>query len=182
MKESDYSAVQAILQAGMDSGNATFEAEAPSWESFAANKLLELTFVAEADNGEILGWISASTTSHREVFHGVIEDSIYVAPDAAGKGVAGMLLDHLIDAATKAGCWSIHSSIFPENSASLRLHEARGFNTVGTFHCMSRMNYGPHEGSWRDTVILELILRGGPAWDDFIRRFPSDAPSARKQG
>lgn len=179
MEEKDYPQVQAILQTGMDTGEATFEENAPeAWEDFMRHRLPELSFVAIdtdpaaaqagglGDDGEkILGWITATSASHRDVFDGVLEDSIYVHKDAAGKGVAGNLLDRLLKDAADQGHWAMHSSIFPENEGSVRLHLSRGFEQVGIFHCMSHMNYGPKKGKWRHNMVMEKILEGGPAWE-----------------
>ena len=178
MEEKDYPQVQKILQTGMDTGEATFEENAPeAWEDFMRHRLPELSFVAIdtdpaaaaaaglGEEGEkILGWITATSASHRDVFDGVLEDSIYVHKDAAGKGVAGSLLDRLLKDAAEQGHWAMHSSIFPENEGSVRLHVSRGFEEVGVFHCMSHMNYGPKKGTWRHNMVMEKILEGGPAW------------------
>lgn len=169
MTESDYPQVREILQKGMDTGEATYEREAPDWVDFAKNRLMNLAFVAEEADSEhspvILGWVTASPVSHREVFSGVIEDSIYVSNQAAGKGVAGRLLDHILKSASEQGYWSMHSHIFPENVGSVKLHESRGFKPVGLLHCMSLMEYGPKAGTWRDNLLMERVLEGGPAWD-----------------
>ncbi|MBC6795374.1 GNAT family N-acetyltransferase [Corynebacterium sp. LK28] len=179
MEEKDYPQVQAILQTGMDTGEATFEENAPeAWEDFMRHRLPELSFVAidtdpaaaqaaglGDDREKILGWITATSASHRDVFDGVLEDSIYVHKDAAGKGVAGNLLDRLLKDAADQGHWAMHSSIFPENEGSVRLHLSRGFEQVGIFHCMSHMNYGPKKGKWRHNMVMEKILEGGPAWE-----------------
>lgn len=178
MEEKDYPQVQSILQTGMDTGEATFEESAPeAWEDFMRHRLPELSFVAvdmdpaaaaaegfSKDEEKILGWITATSASHRDVFDGVLEDSIYVHKDAAGKGVAGSLLDRLLKEAAEQGHWAMHSSIFPENEGSVRLHVSRGFEKVGVFHCMSHMNYGPKKGTWRHNMVMEKILEGGPAW------------------
>ena len=167
MEQEDYPRVSEILQAGMDTGEATYERDAPAdWDSFISHRVRELAFVAE-EQGVILGWITATPTSHRGVFDGVVEDSIYVSPDAAGKGVAGKLLDVLLDKAGERGFWSMHSSIFLENEGSVALHESRGFTPVGVFHCMAKMSYGPKEGQWRDNLLMERILEKGPAWESF---------------
>jgi L-amino acid N-acyltransferase YncA len=169
MREGDYDQVAAIQQSGMNTGHATYEGGTLPWEDFLEHKLPELMFVADED-GTILGWVSASRTSHRDVFSGVVEDSIYVSPDAAGRGVAGALLDHVIKAATDQGCWSMHSTVFPENTGSLSLHKSRGFTEIGIAHTMARMNYGPMEGRWRDIVMLEKVLEGGPAHPEYRER------------
>lgn len=177
MTEDDYPQVQAILQSGMDTGEATYERKAPEWPNFTENRLMNLAFVAEekdSEHAEILGWVTASPISHREVFRGVIEDSIYVSENAAGKGVAGQLLDHLLKSAAEQGYWAMHSHIFPDNVGSVKLHESRGFTPVGVLHSMSMMDYGPKAGTWRDNLLMEVVLERGPAWEAFQNRNEED--------
>lgn len=178
MTEADYPQVQAILQAGMDTGEATYERKAPEWDAFTSNRLMNLAYVAEESDTEhepeILGWVTASPISHRHVFKGVIEDSIYVSENAAGKGVAGRLLDHLLKSAAEQGYWAMHSHIFPDNVGSMKLHESRGFTPVGVLHSMSMMEYGPKAGTWRDNMLMEIILEGGPAWEAYQNRKEED--------
>jgi L-amino acid N-acyltransferase YncA len=143
-------AVLAIYQCGIDEGNATFETQAPDWEHFLASKLPDHRFVAVDDDGSVLGWVAASPTSARPVYAGVVEHSVYVHPDARGRGVGRRLLDELIASTERAGIWTIESRIFPENTASAALHRAAGFRTVGT-----RERLGQHHGVWRDVVLIE---------------------------
>jgi L-amino acid N-acyltransferase YncA len=112
MREDDYPQVTAIQQAGMDTGHATYEGETVTWEEFTSYRRTDLMFVAD-EEGTVLGWVTGSWYSHRKVFSGVVEDSIYVSPDATGRGVAGALLDHLIERATEQGFWSVHAVVFP---------------------------------------------------------------------
>jgi phosphinothricin acetyltransferase len=107
--------------------------------------------VATADGtGEVLGWAAVSPVSSRSVYAGVVEHSVYVAPEARGRGVGAALLQALIDSTEAAGIWTIQSGIFPENTASLRLHERKGFRVVGI-----RERIGCHHGRWRDVVLVE---------------------------
>ncbi len=154
LKPSDWAAVEAIYRAGIASGHATFEAEPPTWEAFDVAKLPELRFVAVSD-GRVIGWVAAGATSARPVYQGVVEHSVYVAPDSSASGVGAALLNHLCAAADASGYWTIQSSIFPENEASLRLHDRLGFRRVGTRERIAQMTYGPLAGRWRDTVLLE---------------------------
>jgi L-amino acid N-acyltransferase YncA len=142
-------AVLAIYQAGIDEGNATFETRAPGWPTFTAVRLPGHRFVATAA-GQVTGWVAASATSGRCVYAGVVEHSVYVHPDARGQGTGGRLLDALIASTEAAGIWTIQSSIFPENTASLRLHQLAGFRVVGTRERIAR-----HHGRWRDTMLIE---------------------------
>jgi L-amino acid N-acyltransferase YncA len=142
-------AVLAIYQAGIDEGNATFETRAPSWAGFTAARLPDHRYVATAA-GQVLGWVAASAVSGRCVYSGVVEHSVYVHRDARGQGVGRQLLDALIASTESAGIWTIQSGIFPENTASLALHQAAGFRVVGT-----RERIGQHHGRWRDVLLIE---------------------------
>ena len=142
-------AVLAIYQAGIDEGNATFETRAPGWEAFTAAHLPGHRFVATTA-GQVTGWVAASAVSPRPVYAGVVEHSVYVHPGARGQGTGRALLDALITSAEAAGIWTIQSSIFPENTASMALHLAAGFRVVGT-----RKRIGLHHGHWRDTLLIE---------------------------
>jgi phosphinothricin acetyltransferase len=155
MRPADAAAVLAIYQAGLDGGQASFETRAPDWARFDAARLAEHRFVAIDDgdghgDGRILGWVAASPVSARPVYAGVVEHSVYVDPAAQRRGLGMLLLRALIDATEAAGVWTIQSGIFPENGASLRLHERAGFRTVGV-----RERIGCHHGRWRDVVLIE---------------------------
>ncbi|MDX3605649.1 GNAT family N-acetyltransferase [Streptomyces sp. FL06-04B] len=142
--------VLAIYQAGVDEGNATFETTAPAWEAFDAAKLPAHRFAAVDGNGKVLGWVAASRVSDRCSYAGVVEHSVYVHPAARGRGVASTLLEALIKSTEQAGIWTIQSGVFPENTASLALHERAGLRVIGT-----RERIGRHHGVWRDVVLLE---------------------------
>jgi phosphinothricin acetyltransferase len=150
----DWPQVQGIYAAGIATGNATFEAEPPDWEHFDSGKVADLRFVAEA-GGVITGWVAASPVSARPAYRGVVEHSVYVAPEAAGQGLGRLLLDAFLTAADEAGYWTVQSSIFPENEPSLRLHRSAGFREVGRRERIALMPYGPYAGQWRDTILVE---------------------------
>ena len=143
-------AVVAIYQAGVDEGNATFETTAPTWDRFDTAKLPEHRFAALDETGRVVGWVAATKVSDRCAYAGVVEHSVYVHPDARGRGVASVLLKALIDSTEAAGIWTVQSGIFPENSASLAVHARAGFRVIGT-----RERVGRHHGVWRDTVLVE---------------------------
>ena len=147
----DADQVLAVYQAGLDAGDASFETEAPSWADFEAAKLPGHRHVATADDtGELLGWAAAGPVSSRGAYAGVVEHSVYVAPGARGRGVGGTLLQALIGSTEAAGIWTLQSGIFPENTASLRLHEREGFRVVGIRERIGHLN-----GRWRDVVLVE---------------------------
>ncbi|GAB3178031.1 phosphinothricin acetyltransferase [Micromonospora palomenae] len=150
MGAGDADRVLAIYQAGLDAGNASFETTAPTWAAFDVAKLPEHRFVAVDGGDVLLGWIAVSATSNRAVYAGVVEHSVYVAPAAQGRGVARLLLQTLIASTEAAGIWTIQSGVFPENTASLAVHERAGFRVIGV-----RERVGRHHGRWRDVVLLE---------------------------
>ena len=150
MRPEDWPCVAEIYWDGMRDGLATFETEVPSWESWERAHSLRL--VAELD-GEVVGWAALSRASARRCYSGVAENSVYVARHAQGRGIGRALLEALIKRARLDGVWTIQTSIFPENRASLALHEACGFRVVGR-----RERIAKRDGLWRDTLLLEQRL------------------------
>jgi phosphinothricin acetyltransferase len=155
MTEADWPRVEAIFAAGIAGGEATFETATPAWEQFDAAKVRDPRLVALDDSGAVVGWAAASPVSARAVYRGVIEHSVYIDPVQQGRGIGRLVLAAFVDAAEAAGYWTIQSSIFPENTASLSLHRRAGFRVVGTRERIARSELGPHAGQWRDTVMVE---------------------------
>lgn len=151
MNSADAGAVLAIYQAGLDTGEASFETKAPGWAAFDAARLADHRYVArDPGAGKVLGWVAVSAVSSRCAYAGVVEHSVYIGPGARGRGVGTALLRTLVRSTERAGIWTIESGIFPENAASLRLHRSAGFRVVGT-----RERLGRHHGRWRDVILLE---------------------------
>ncbi len=155
MMPADWPEVERIYAEGIATGHATFEAEPPRWEAFDQGKVRSPRLVATDGTGAVIGWAAGSPISTRAVYRGVIEHSLYISEAVRGRGVGGRLLGSFIDAADEAGFWTIPSSRFPENVASLRLHRRHGFRIVGIRERIAQMSYGPLAGSWRDTVLIE---------------------------
>ena len=155
LRDGDWPGVEEAYRHGIEDGEATFETTTPSWEAFDAGKVPAPRLVAEDDDGRVLGWAAASLVSTRAAYRGVIEHSVYLRRDARGRGMGRMLLAAFVEAADEAGYWTIQSSIFPENRASLALHEAAGFRVVGRRERIARSALGEHAGQWRDTVLVE---------------------------
>ena len=145
----DWPAVSAIYAQGIESRNATFETEIPSWVEWDAAHLAAHRLVARQDD-EVVAWAALSPVSERCVYSGVAEDSIYVTRGARGMGIGRTLLAALIERAEAAGIWTIQTGIFPENPASVKLHLACGFHVVGV-----RERIGQLDGVWRDVIFLE---------------------------
>lgn len=143
--------VLAIHQAGLDTGQASLEVTVPDWATWDAEHLPHHRLVA-ADHvdGHVLGWTAVSPVSDRRVYAGVVENELYVRPEARGRGVGSALLRALISSTEEAGIWTIEARIFPENTRSIAMHRARGFRIVGL-----RERIGRQGGHWRDVLLLE---------------------------
>ena len=145
----DWAAVSAIYADGIETRNATFETDVPTWDEWDASHLTEPRLVARRD-GEVVGWAAFTPVSERCAYRGVAENSVYVARGAQSQGVGRALLNELVRRAEEDGIWTIQTGIFPENLASLRLHLSCGFRVVGVRERLGRL-----DGVWRDVVFLE---------------------------
>jgi L-amino acid N-acyltransferase YncA len=149
LEAGDWPAVRAIYEEGIATRNATFDTEAPGWEDWDASHLPAHRLVAERD-GEVVGWAVLSGYSDRCCYRGVAEVSVYVSESARGQGVGRALLTRLVEESERDGIWTLQAAMFPENVASVALHERCGFRVVGT-----RERLGQLDGVWRDVVLLE---------------------------
>jgi L-amino acid N-acyltransferase YncA len=167
MTSEDWPEVARIYRAGIAAGNATFESAVPDWESWRAARLGEPCLVARQiaqesyapgsahDSHEVLGWAALTPASARPVYRGVAEVSIYVDPDRARRGIGRALLEALVEASECAGLWTLRAGIFPENEASIRLHESCGFRLLGAHERIGQMP----DGRWRDVLLYERRSR-----------------------
>ena len=146
-------AVKTIYEAGLATGNASFQTSAPSWEEWDAAHLKHSRLIALRDE-QVHGWAALTPVSGRCVYAGVAEVSIYIDAASRGQGVGKALLQALIAESEKNGLWTLQAGIFPENTASVQLHEKCGFRQVGLREKIGKM--GDH---WRDTVLLERRSR-----------------------
>ncbi|SHM45508.1 phosphinothricin acetyltransferase [Chitinophaga jiangningensis] len=141
--------VLSIYEAGIATGNATFQTAAPSWEEWDQSHLQVCRLVA-VEGDKVLGWAALTAVSSRCVYAGVAEVSVYIAPDERNKGVGRQLLEKLISESEQHNIWTLQAGIFPENTGSVKLHESCGFRMVGR-----RERIGKMGSTWRDTVLLE---------------------------
>ncbi len=143
-------AVKEIYTLGIATGMATFQAEVPTWEAWNESHLKTCRLVALDKNDIVLGWAALTAVSGRCVYAGVAEVSLYVHPNHQGKGTGKTLLKALIAESEKQDLWTLQAGIFPENAASLNVHQQCGFRQVGY-----REKIGQLKGIWRDTILLE---------------------------
>jgi phosphinothricin acetyltransferase len=149
MQDSDGPKVLEIYAFGLKTRNATFETQVPTWEKWTAKHLKHSRFVYE-HNGIVAGWVTLSPVSTREVYKGVAEVSIYIGEKYLGRGIGTKLMQMVIESAETNGIWTLYTSLFPENEASVKLHKKFGFREVGTREKIARL-----DDIWRNTLILE---------------------------
>lgn len=149
MTPDDWPTVEVIYQAGIATGNATFEQKTPEWSAWDVGHHQHSRLVGMM-NGDIVGWAAISPVSKRAVYAGVAEESIYIAESARGQGVGKTLLAALVTESEQNGIWTLQTGIFPENRASLHVHEVCGFVQLGIRKKIGQMN-----GIWRDVVFME---------------------------
>lgn len=145
----DFPDVQAIYQQGIDGGNATFETKVKTEQQWLDSTLAVGRLVA-VDENRVVGWASLSSVSARKVYAGIAEVTIYVADNMQGQGIGKKLLIDLIEISESKGFWTLQSAIFPENQASILLHQQLGFRVIG-----KRENVAQLKGVWRDSILLE---------------------------
>lgn len=150
LAEAHWPAVKAIYEAGIATGNATFETQAPAWEAWDTAHLDHSRLVAVDEAGTVRGWAALSPVSSRCVYGGVAEISVYIAAEARGQGVGRQLLQALIAESEAHGIWTLQAGTFAENQASIGLHTRAGFRVIG-----HRERIGQHHGVWRNTVQME---------------------------
>ena len=156
----DAAAIATIYNEGIADRVATFETEPRTTEQIVAqlrDKGERFPTVVVERAGRVVAWAGAGAYRSRPAYAGVAEHSVYVARDARGTGAGRVALDALCQAYAALGFWKIVSRIFPENTASLRLHERCGFRVVGVYE-----RHGKLEGAWRDCVIVERLIDGKP--------------------
>lgn len=149
LQNSDSEAVLKIYQQGLDTGEASFEIEAPDWDAWQTKYLRHSRLVWEQD-GKVQAWAALAPVSLRDCYRGVAEVSIYVANGSLGQGIGSELMARLVEESERNDIWSLYSSIFPENRATLKLHLRHGFREVGI-----RERIAQRDGRWRNTLILE---------------------------
>ena len=152
LEKKDIPDVLTIYQLGIDIEIATFETLTPAVDEWVKKYHPYLRYVYE-DNEQILGWVSITPISSREVYKGVGEVSVYVHPHTQGKGVGTQLLQHLIEQSKLAGYWMLQASIFEVNLASIQLHKKVGFHVVGIRKGIAKKN-----GQWTNTILMDKHL------------------------
>ena len=149
MLPGDSNRVLEIYRMGLETRNATFETTVPSWNEWDSRHLPHSRFVS-VENEKVTGWAALTPFSARKVYRGVAEVSIYIASSFRGIGIGSVLMEKIITSSELNGIWTLVSSVFPENEATLKLHAKFGFRIIGKRERIARL-----DGIWKDTVLLE---------------------------
>jgi len=149
MSDDSWIDVARIYESGISTKNATFEKQAPDWESWDNSHRKDCRLVAKL-NDKIVGWAALSNVSSRSVYAGVAEVSIYVDSEHRSNGIGDKLLNSLITESESNGIWTLQAGIFPENTSSLKLHHKHGFRTIGIKERIGKM-----DKTWRDVIMVE---------------------------
>lgn len=157
----DLEAMRAIYAEQVLTGTASFELVPPEAAEFArrwaAVRDAGLPWIVAEQAGEVAGYAYAGPYRPRPAYRFTVEDSVYVAPAAQGRGLGRALLAATIERAEAAGCRQMVAVVGDSgNRGSVALHEALGFRRVGTFQ-----NVGFKFGRWLDTALLQRPLGAG---------------------
>lgn len=159
--DADVDAIAAIYRHHVLHGTGTFEIDPPSPAEMAARRAdvlgKGLPFLVAQQHGQVLGFAYCNWFKPRPAYRFSAEDSIYLAPQAAGRGIGRQLLAELADQALACGVRKLIAVIGDsDNAASIRVHRALGFADVGVIRsCGWKFN------RWLDIVLMEKPLGAG---------------------
>ncbi|MFT5505188.1 MAG: L-amino acid N-acyltransferase YncA [Gammaproteobacteria bacterium] len=149
LTSSDQTRVLEIYAMGLASKNATFETQLPNWATWDRKHLDSCRFACCFDD-TLVGWSALTNVSPRECYSGVAEVSVYIDVVHHRQGIGSALLKILVDESEANNIWTLQSSVFPENRATVALHKKYGFRELGIRQRIAKL-----DGQWRDTLIME---------------------------
>jgi phosphinothricin acetyltransferase len=154
----DAADIARIYNAGIAERKATFETEPRSVAQIEERlqKLDRFPVLVVVDPDDVVvGWAGLSEYRPRECYAGIADFSIYLTPEARGRGIGKRLLGSLVEAARERGFWKLVSRVFPSNAPSRALCRSSGFREVGIYE-----RHGKLDGRWMDAVIVEKLIDG----------------------
>jgi L-amino acid N-acyltransferase YncA len=172
----DLPAITAIYRESVLNGTATYEIDAPD-EAEMASRFAAITgrgypyVVATNPDGLILGYAYASAFRARPAYNWLVEDSIYLSPEARGQGIGRALVDELVSRCTALGFRQMVAVIGGASQASIGVHRAAGFSMCGTMQAT-----GFKLGQWLDTVFMQIALGEGSSTPPDLTRYPAYLP------
>lgn len=171
----DMPAITAIYSESVLNGVSTYELVAPDvveiTQRFETITSMGYPFIVGMTGDELAGYAYASAFRTRPAYRFIVEDSIYIAPHARGKGLGKRLLNDLIEQCTDLGFRQMFAVIGGPEPASVFLHRRCGFEDCGTMR-----GSGYKFGKWLDTKIMQLALGEGDATNPEESANPANLP------
>lgn len=149
----DCAAIAAIYNAGIAQRTFTFETRPRTAEDIASWLGGRHPVVVVEEASRVIAFASTSAYSPRDCYAGVADFSIYVAPEARGRGGGRLALRALLAEAEAAGFHKLTSRVFATNTVSRALLASHGFREVGVHE-----RHAPLDGVWHDVVVVERLL------------------------
>ena len=154
----DAAPIAAIYRPYVEQSRISFEESPPdaaemAWRIRGEARGFYPWFVAEEEDGALLGFASSTPFRTRPAYRWTVETGIYLAPEARGRGVGTALLSPLIEMLTRQGYVAAIAAITLPNDGSVRLHEKLGFFRTGTYR-----QVGYKMGEWLDVGLWEKGL------------------------
>jgi L-amino acid N-acyltransferase len=157
-RPSDGEAIRTIYNLEVTTSTVTFDlvprtAEAQAAWLAARSGALGVVVAEEEEGGEVLGFASPSPYRDRPAYATTVEDSVYVARTAQGRGVGSALLGAVLEMAAVHGFHAAMARIVGGHDASIALHRRHGFDVVGI-----EREVGRKFGRWLDVVLMQKLL------------------------
>jgi L-amino acid N-acyltransferase YncA len=171
--QEDLDAIVEIYKHSVEHGTATYELTVPDYAEmqrrFEALTSQNYPYLVAQEDGKILGYAYAGPFRPRPAYRWSVEDSIYLSPDAQGKGVGYQLLARLIKASDERGFRQMIAVIGGASAASIAVHAKAGFEHSGVMKAT-----GYKHGKWLDTTIMQLALGDGQDTDPDLQNYPGN--------
>lgn len=158
-RDEDLAAITRIYAHHVLHGTGTFETTPPTEAEMAQRRADVLGkglpwLVLEEDGGAVIGYAYGNWFKPRPAYRFSVEDSIYLAPEAAGRGLGRLLLAELVAVLERAGIRKVMAVIGDsDNAGSVGVHRALGFSHIGTVKAC-----GWKFGRWLDIVLMERAI------------------------
>jgi L-amino acid N-acyltransferase YncA len=168
----DLPTITEIYRDSVLNGTASYEIAPPDLTEMTGRQtgIIEKGYpyiVAEAEDGSLLGYAYASAFRTRPAYRWLVEDSIYLAPEARGRGVGKALLKELLSRCEALGFRQMVAVIGGASPASVAVHKSLGFEMTGTLK-----GTGFKHGQWLDTVLMQIALGEGRETDPDLTAYP----------
>ncbi|PWV98286.1 phosphinothricin acetyltransferase [Hoeflea marina] len=170
-RPADLPAITAIYAESVETGVASYELVAPDLAEMTRRHSAIVAdgypYVVAEDGGTIIGYAYASAFRTRPAYRWLVEDSIYLAAAAQGRGTGSALLAELLARCAGLGFRQMLAVIGGAHPASVAVHRKAGFVDAGLIHAT-----GYKHGRWLDTALMQIALGEGSTTDPEMQSYP----------